>query len=163
VDFTVYADLSSRACLLINNPIMKKILALIMLLAFSAASFAQEPVPVQAKTKEELLKKSKNQKTTGFIMLGAGTAAVAGGSILFSQNFDPISGESNILEDGTLLIIAGGLSVIGGVFFLTASGNNKRAANAMTASFKMEKGLPYVQRGMGATYYPALSLKLNIR
>ena len=142
---------------------MKKLLAAFLLFAFSTASFAQETVPAQTKSKEELLRRSKNQKTTGFIMLGAGTAAVAGGAILFSQNFDPISGESNILEDGTLLIIAGGLSVIGGVFFLTASGNNKREANVMTASIKMEKGLPYVQRGMGATYYPALSLKLNIR
>ena len=143
---------------------MKKILALIMLLAFSASCFAQEPVPVQTKTKEELLKKSKNQKTTGFIMLGAGAVAATAGYFLFWNNFELWEENVNSGETGgAILGIAGGAAMVGSIFFFVASGNNKRAANAMTASLKMEKGLPYAQRGMGATYYPALSIKLPIK
>lgn len=140
---------------------MKKILALFLLLAFSAAGFAQEPAPVKMKTREELLQKSKNQKTTGFIMLGAGTAAAVAGFTIFWNDFDLY--DENSGNGGAILGIAGGLSMIGGVFFLVASGNNKREANAMTASFKMEKGVPSMLRDMGPTYYPALSLKFNIR
>jgi len=144
---------------------MKKILALFLLMAFSAACFAQEKAPVQMKTREELLQKSKNQKTTGFIMLGAGAAAVAGGVALMLQNIDLYGdpSESSNFEAGTILTVAGGLAMGGGVVFLIVSGNNKQKANAMTASFKMEKGVPPMLRDMGPTYYPALSLKFNIR
>ncbi len=144
---------------------MKKILAMILLLAFSAACFAQEPTPAQTKTKEELLRKSKNQKTTGFIMLGAGAAAVAGGVTLMLLNIDLYGdpSESSNFEAGTILTVAGGVAMAGGVVFLIVSGNNKQKANAMTASFKMEKGVPPMLRDIGPTYYPALSLKFNIR
>jgi len=144
---------------------MKKILAVILLLAFSAACFAQKPVPVQTQTKEDLFRKSKNQKTTGFIMLGAGAAAVAGGVALMLLNVDPYGDPANSsrFDAGAVLTVAGGLAMGGGVVFLIVSGNNKQKANAMTASFKMEKGVPLMLRDMGPTYYPALSLKFNIR
>jgi hypothetical protein len=140
---------------------MKKILTLFLLMAFSAAGFAQEKAPVQMKTKEELLQKSKNQKTTGFIMLGAGAAAAAAGYALFWNDFNLY--DENSGNGGAILGIAGGLSMVGSIFFFVASGNNKREANAMTASFKMEKGVPPMLRDIGPTYYPAFSLKFNIR
>ena len=151
---------------------MKKVLALIMLLAFSASCFAQEQAPpVNKKTKQDYLYKSYKQKNTGFILLGAGVAAMLGGAVIAASSTDysnmwgtPEPASSNDgLDAGTVLFIAGGASVIGSIFMFVASGNNKKRANAMTVSFKLEKGLPPMLRDKGQTYYPALSIKVPIK
>ena len=138
---------------------MKKILAAFLLFAFSTACFAQEPVPAKTKTKEELLKKSKNQRTAAYIMGGVGAVAFSAGFITLVEGLDSESKTNN----GVGLMIAGEVVAVGGLVMYIVSGKTKKKANAMTASFKMEKGLPYAQRGMGATYYPALSIKLPIK
>ena len=130
---------------------MKKILAIILLLSFSAASFSQEQVsPVKKKTKQDYLYKSYKQKNTGFIMLGLGVAAMLGGALIASSDVDysnmwgspDQASSSNGTDAGAFLFIAGSASAIGSIFFFVAAGNNKHKANSMTASFKMEKGVP---------------------
>ena len=104
-------------------------------------------------------------------MLGLGAAAMLGGALIAASDADYSNmwgtpgqaSSSNGTDAGAVLFIAGSASAIGSIFFFVAAGNNKHKSNSMTASFKMEKGLPYVQRGMGATYYPAVAVKLPIK
>jgi hypothetical protein len=150
---------------------MKKILNLLLLLAFSASCVSQEQPKVRTKTKQDYLYKSHRQNNTGFIMLGVGVAAMLGGAVIAASSADysdmwglPAPASSNDGADaGAVLFIAGGASAVGSIFMFVAAGNNRRKANAMTASFKMEKGVPSMLRDMGPTYYPAISLKFNLK
>jgi hypothetical protein len=143
---------------------MKKIIAGLLFLAFSALSFAQDIISAQTRTREELLGKSKTQKAMGYIILIGGAVAVVSGSILFINNFDVITGKDNSEENGGMaLVIAGGVSMVGSLFLFSASANNKREANALTVGLKMEKGMPDIVMKMQPACYPAISLKFAIR
>jgi len=143
---------------------MKKFLIVILLLSFQARSVAQQTTPGTNKTREELLKKSNNQKTAGYLMLIGGAVAIAGGTALFAENFDLFSGGSNAGEaGGAILVAAGGASMIGSIFVFSASARNKREANSMAVGFKIEKGMPFAFKDKKPAYFPALSFRLTLR
>ncbi len=52
---------------------MKKVIFCFMLLVMSATCFSQIATSQQLLTKEDYLLKSKNQKTTGWILTGGGS------------------------------------------------------------------------------------------
>lgn len=108
---------------------MKKIILLSMVMALAISSFSQKPVL----TKEEYLKKSKNQKVTARIMLGGGASLILLGNLIGNRE------ESSFDEAGSGFIIAaiGGASMLGSIPLFIAAGKNKR--KAMELAFINEK------------------------
>ena len=135
-----------------------------MLLGFAPMLFAQQTNTEKMKMRDDLLIKSKNQKTTGFLMLGLGAAAAVTGAIMFDQNFDIMSdGNDGAANAGGVLFIAGGLSVLGSIPLFIASSNNKQKAMAISAVIGVEKSSAIDVGKTTAPFYPAVGLKWGIR
>lgn len=130
---------------------MKKIMIYVLMLALPASLFCQNETIPAPKTKADYLKKSKEQKTLGFIFLGIGGASIVAVS----------SGNSDFGTTGAFAII-GGLSVLGSIPLFIASGVNKRNARNVSTSFKMET-VPVIQKqSIIQNSYPAISLKIGL-
>jgi hypothetical protein len=143
---------------------MKKIIAVLIILGLSAASFSQQLDSAKIKTRDDLLLKSKHQKTTGFLMLGLGAAAAITGTLIFEQNFDIWEdGNDALAGTGVILATAGGLSMLGSIPFFIASSKNKGRAMGMSAGIKVDKIIPDGIYKTQTTYYPALSVKLSLK
>ena len=129
---------------------MKKSIICTMLLIFSITTFCQDIPPASPMTQQDYLKKSKTQKTIGFVLIGVGAATLIA-----------ISGGNTDL--GTV----GPLAVIGTVCILTsipvfiASGKNKRRAKNASLSFNFEK-LRFIQPArISFPAVPGIALKLH--
>ena len=137
---------------------MKKIILFTMLLIFSVSSFSQQTTPSKPVTREDYLKKSKNQKTAAWVLLGGGTVLIGTGFLIGDR-------EESSFDDAATGAILGGigvLSMIGSIPVFLASGKNKRRANAMSTSIGMEnadfvKGYTTVHAS-----YPAISIKIRL-
>ncbi len=123
-----------------------------MMLIVSTTSFCQETEPQPPMTRADYLKKSKTQKTIGFVLIGVGAVtliAISGGN--------------------TDLGAVGPLAVIGTVCILTSipvfigSGRNKRRAKNASVSFNFEKIRSIQQTQIRYAAIPAISLKLNLK
>ncbi|QED37433.1 hypothetical protein FK178_06725 [Antarcticibacterium arcticum] len=130
---------------------MKKLLLFILVALFSMASFGQnEKLPF---SKEEYLRKSQNQKKTGWILLGAGAGLVTTG-ILVANNADLYDSEFTL---SVILLSVGVPSVVASIPFFIISGNTARKA----ASISFE-GQRYILPGLEvARMQPALTLTLE--
>ena len=121
-------------------------------------SYAQEqPTPAQSMTKQDYIQKSKNQKTTAWIMLGGGTAMAVGGMVWVVNNlFEPDQGES-------VVFFMGLGAMIGSIPLFIASGRNARKAADMSVNLKLER--PVVVQGhiISRQYLPAVSLQIGLR
>ncbi len=90
---------------------MKKNIFLTLLLIISVTSFSQQPATVTPAVKTDYLKKSKNQNTTAWILLGGGFAFASTGIILgINGAAEEIAGiftgeKSNKLEVGAVFFI----------------------------------------------------------
>lgn len=143
---------------------MKKTIAILMLSLIISAGFSQQLDPEKMKVRDDLLQKSKNQKTTAFLMLGLGAAAAVAGTIIFEQNFD-IWDDSNDQAAGTgaVLATAGGLSMLGSIPFFIASSKNKGRAMGMSAGIRVEKMFPDGVFKNNVGHYPVATLTLQIK
>ena len=81
----------------------------------------------QMKTKEYFLEKSKKQKTTAWILLGAGAGAIITGAIMDNSH----KGEEQSFTGG-FVEIGGIISTLTGIPFLISSLINKRRAIKLT-------------------------------
>jgi len=136
---------------------MKKILVLLLILALAESNFGQQIPPASKITKDQYLRKSKNQKTTAWILLGSGTLIIAGGIIGFSES------TLDKADQYGWIMIAGVALDLASIPFFILSGKNKKRANAITANFQFERGMPNIQRGLALNYYPAISMKIQLR
>ena len=102
---------------------MKKIFLYICALSLIMQATAQEQPVV--KDGQYYLTKSNNQKTTAWIMLGAGVAMMAGGFIM-SENTDDWTD-----FNGVFVFIAGVPVSLASIPLFISSGNNKAKAAAM--------------------------------
>lgn len=119
--------------------VMKTLFFFLSILLLPVFTIAQQLPLKNQSVREELLLKSKNQKTTGFLMLGLGAAATVGGAALFADNFAILGeGNDNAAAGGAILFVAGGLSMLGSIPFFIASSNNKQKAMVIKAGVKME-------------------------
>jgi len=133
---------------------MKRIMICAMLLILAATSFSQttEPTtPSTPLTSADYLKKSKAQKTFGFILLGVGAVTLVSIS----------GGNTDLNSVGTLAGI-GVASALGSIPLFIASGRNKRKAKNASVSFKLEKIPAYQQAGISSGLLPAVAIKLKL-
>jgi hypothetical protein len=131
---------------------MKKAFTFFAWLVFIAnTTFTQEVQSPQKGTKDSYLKKSKQQKTAAFVLLGVGAVCLG------------VAAEGNIAFDALpILVIGGGAAAISSIPLFIASGKNKRRALNMSAGFKLEN-LPRIRTaGVSQTYYPAVSIQLGL-
>lgn len=138
---------------------MKKIIVFPLLLLLSAASFSQQKSPSPTLTKQDYLKKSKNQKTAAWVLLGGG-AVLAGAGFLIGD-----SKESSFNDASTGAVIGGigVLSMIGSIPLFIASAKNKKRGMSASAYFKKEDIIIPRGYGMVRSSFPALSVKINLR
>jgi hypothetical protein len=130
---------------------MKKVILSIMLLIFSSISYCQQTTAPAATANNDYLKKSKNQATTAWILLGGGVALFVGGVIAYQSG-----------PAGIFMMAIGIVAPIASVPFFIASGKNKRKAKNAGLSFKFEKNQPVPSAEISFRSYPAISLKLNL-
>lgn len=127
--------------------------SIILLLTFFNVvhSYSQEGASSNAKPdRNYYLQKSKSQKTTAWILLGAGVVAIAAVA----------PGNSNFNTTGTVAVI-GGASIISSIPLFIAAGRNKRKALQASAQLKFVKyQTDFLARNMN-NYIPVVSLKLD--
>lgn len=128
---------------------MRKPILLFVLLTLTVTSFCQKINPSQTLTKQDYLKKSKNQKTAAWICLGSG-------AVLFAI---ATPGEVS-LDILPVLVIGGGALVAGSIPLFIASGKNKR--KAMNISFKIQRSPQLLQSGLSYQNIPAVSIKIGL-
>lgn len=113
--------------------------------------------------KQDLLEKSKRQKKTGFILLGAGAVSTVAGALIFANNFTLIGSEDDGAgAAGATLFVAGGLSMLSSIPVFIASSKNRERATEMSARIKLES-LPQVFPKYVTSRYPAISLQWRIK
>ena len=133
---------------------MKRIFIMLAVILIGISVTAQQ-------TKEDYLQKSKNQKTAGWIFTAGGGAMVIAGLVLISSDPSYFSGETV----GALLAVGGGAAVTTGILLFNASNRNKKKAEglAMTLDLKLEKAVLLENLTLQNNYYPALSVKLELK
>ncbi len=132
---------------------MKKTIICAMLLVLATVSFSQQTNPKQPLTREDYLKKSKSQKITAFVLLGAGVTTLA----IISQGNTSFATSFAVLGIYAPEVI---LSTLGSIPLFIASARNRRKAQAASVYFKLEKQA--VQQFSGNTTYPSVAIKINL-
>lgn len=147
-----------RGCtLLVQIIYMKKIICLPLFLLFSISIFSQQSQS-PALSKEYYLQKSKNQKTTGWVLLAGGTAIAIGGGILFG-NSDFLSGDSNADAGGYLMLGGIAADLISIPFFISSAKNARKAASL---SFNNQKILLRGESNCMVRLHSAICLKIEL-
>ncbi len=141
---------------------MKNILLAVCMIALASPGWTQVNKTDSSNMKSYYLKKSQSQKKTGFILLGVGLGCAAVGGIL-AANPDP----DEIIDDNTIagggLILGGGVTALASIpFFISSSGNMKKASS-FSAGIKVDKAVPDGVFRTTHTYYPALSFKVSLK
>ena len=114
------------------------------------------------------LKKSKNQKTAAWLLLGGGVTLMTVGSAIGTQqvvnDFANLftAEEEKSSNTGAILFFTGLASSLGSIPFFVASSSNKRKGLALSASIKMENTRSVNKYGMTSNTYPALSVKISL-
>jgi hypothetical protein len=147
---------------------MKKISFLVLLTAITVCSFSQvTDEPVKPMLKADYLQKSKNQKTTAFVLLGLGAALDIGGIIATISNADKevdyiFSTQSSSVNHGAeyALYIAGTACLMGSLTLFIVSKNNKKKALALGIDTQQFRQLN--KSNLYTVNYPALTLKIKL-
>ena len=136
---------------------MKFAATLLMVLSIAGGTFAQQPR--QDSTKNYLLRRSTNQRTAAWVLLGGGTALVITGAILFGQS-DFLSGKDSQSDIGGVLMLTGILADLGSIpLFIGASKNARKAASI---SLNNKRILFPVRNGLALQDLPSLTLKIPL-
>ena len=132
---------------------MKKLVSLSLLLILSVMVFGQQdPIFVPGTTKQDYLRKSKNQKRAAWVLLGIGSLSVLVGSIEVNPNY----GEST---NRPFLVIGGLITAVASIPNFIASGRNKK--KAMRVSFNNYR-VPQMRRNNFVySSIPSLSLRIS--
>lgn len=141
-----------------------------LILAFATASFAQRSVQKQPLTQIDYLKKSKNQKKAGAILLAGGVGLIIIAVIIPRGElvYDGICiggfCSDKYKNDGikSAFFIAGGLSALVSIPFFIASSKNKKKAKAASVFINMERAPVLLAAVIGNQSFPTLGIKINL-
>jgi len=108
------------------------------------------------------LKKSKSQKTTAWVLLGTGAAAITTGLIVSgtASNNDDINSGYDQLATGGVVAIIGTAACLSSIPFFIASAKNKRRAMAVTSG--IQQIMMPVKGGWAYNMQPAIKIILPI-
>ena len=118
---------------------MKKMIAFSLLLNLNVTAFSQAETSTKPAIQTDYLKKSKNQKTAAWILLGGGTTLTILGGALALHDFG--EGLGNIFNpnpqpthnNGTaagIFVVTGAVSMLGSIpLFISASKNKHKAVS----------------------------------
>ena len=153
---------------------MKKIILYTLLLLFSVAAFCQSTPNDIPTVKTDYLKKSKNQKTTAWVLLGGGFALTMTSALMaapkvsedvgnaFVGIFSAEPAPENNYTAENILLITGTASMLASIPFFIASKKNKRKAIDMSANIKMENARMIQNQSFVQTSYPSIALKIKL-
>lgn len=140
----------------LNASVMKKFFISTILILISTSLFCQQSDIGQPVTQNSYLQKSKNQKTTAWILLGAGFVLSAGAAVA-DVGSDWTKSETPYL----VAIVTGCASMLGSIPLFIAAGRNKRKAKNAAAYFKIQLNRVPTNTGLALHSTPTLSLKLG--
>jgi len=137
---------------------MKKIILLLLLVSVVATTFSQDTTGKQL-SKEYYLQKSKNKKTTAWILLGAGTTAIVVGLLVEKngENSNDFYSGTEQIGAGALIAALGAVADIVSIPFFISAGKNKRLA----ATVSLNDIYLTQHNSIAIKPQPALSVKLN--
>ena len=144
---------------------MKKIILLLSTVLVVNSIFSQQINSKPVLTKQDYLKKSKTQKTVGWILAGAG----AGMSVLAiaTTDYDDLAnvlqGDNSSINTKSAFLIIGGITAVSSIPFFISSGKNNRRAMTATTSLKFEKLPEHLPGNIQRNIYPALSININLK
>ncbi len=105
--------------------------------------------PEPGNDKTDFLQKSRNQKTTAWLLVGGGGAVLITGLIVSVANTThdivdvaTLQGQGRNTNTGAILIVAGGVTALGSIPLFLASSRNKRKANLSVSKQSTGYGLP---------------------
>ena len=124
--------------------------------------FQLNPNPETVHDKADYLKKSLNNKTASWCLMGGGALLMGIGALTFPKDYDIIFGNSSEKENkadaSTALIIVGCAAMLTSIPFTVMASVNKRKANLTVTSQKTGFGVPfYVSKNI-----PGITLKIAI-
>jgi len=153
---------------------MRKIIFYALMLIIPAATFCQStPIDIPA-IKTDYLKKSKNQKTAAWILLGGGFALTTTSMLMaapkvtedygnvFASVFTGEPVPENDYTAENILLITGTASMLASIPLFIASKKNKRKAIDMSANIKMENARMIQNQSFVQTSYPSIALKIKL-
>jgi len=134
---------------------MKIILLISCFLVLTVASYSQQNHPSKPLTYDDYMKKSKDQKNAGWLMLGGGVLMISVGTLI-------IFGKGIFGADDTdsILPLVGAGTAIGSIPFFISSGNNKRKAGHINLGFQPETFPGQSPIILGAQ--PAITIKIGL-
>lgn len=149
---------------------MKRMCLSCLLLSIMIQLSAQYADTTAHKMTNDYLRKSKNQRTAGWILLGGGAIMTLIGSITAANEvgdelvnlFDPAATHrKNAGTGATIVAMTGVLSMVGSIPLFIASGKNRRKA-AAELSFKLENSTQVRQIAFSSNLYPAIRLQIKL-
>lgn len=149
---------------------MKKIIILMLLLAFATTSFSQQIDQKQSLQQTDYLKKSKKQKKAGRILLAVGTGLIAASFIIPRGDlvYDGICIGAYCTDKykndkiKSAVLVAGGITALGSIPFYIASSKNRKRAKALSVSFKRDNAFIVNNYNSVNISYPAISLNIGL-
>ena len=153
---------------------MRKMILYTLLLIIPAVTFCQSVANDIPVVKTDYLKKSKNQKTAAWVLLGGGfalttTSIVMASSKITEDYVNVIAGvfssepvQENNYTAENILLITGTASMLASIPLFIASKKNKRRAMDMSANIKMENVRMFQYQSFVQTSYPAIALKIKL-
>jgi uncharacterized membrane protein len=145
---------------------MKSLILSLSLATLCFNSFSQQTTPAPVLSKQDYLKKSKSQRTTGIVLASVGGVLVIAGAMLAVEGTAEeiggiFTGETSRKDDnGAVLFIAGTACMIGSIPLFIASGRNRKLA--MSMSFRYQHTDYWQKTLLAKKNIPALSLKINL-
>jgi hypothetical protein len=138
---------------------MRKIIFCTMLLLSVTVTFSQQTNPSVALTKQDYLKKSKDQKIAALVLVGVGSGLIVVGVVNgVNRNFD--WSNDGYYRRFVVFSIIGVAGVLSSIPFIIASHRNKR--KAMRLSFKNETAPQLLKNSFAYRPVPSVTLKISL-
>lgn len=146
---------------------MNKIILSLCIFCFSATAFSQTETDFIPVTKEDYLKKSRNQKTSAWVLLGTGVVLDIAGIVTTGNNADKelgnlFSGKQSVNHTSEYILYITGTAALAGslTLFIAAKRNKKKA---LSTSFEINnQQLQQLKNNSLYTFnYPVLTFKLR--